>query len=84
MRRRTSPVQQWVDSIPSYENKAGSSFDQRMQGGRETTVDSSQLDNSTSTNTLLKKKLQRQSEMTASTAIKIPNSPAITTTGPAR
>ncbi|XP_068991740.1 protein ITPRID2 isoform X1 [Neodiprion pinetum] len=79
MKRRASPVQQWVDSIPSYEN-AKPPFDQGT--GSKQTPGNLQPENTAEAHSFLKKKHQRKSDMTASAPITIPNSPAITMTGP--
>ncbi|XP_046743141.1 uncharacterized protein LOC124409518 isoform X2 [Diprion similis] len=79
MRRRASPVQQWVDSIPSYEN-AKPPFDQGT-ASKQIPGDL-QPENTAEAHSFLKKKHQRKSDMTASAPITIPNSPAITMTSP--
>ncbi|XP_051163762.1 uncharacterized protein LOC127283115 isoform X2 [Leptopilina boulardi] len=84
MRRRTGPVQQWVDSIPSPTTSTSSPS--------KLTESSKDLNNITSSSPLvlctLSKEILNETEelkqtiMTASTPIAVPNSPATTISAP--
>lgn len=80
MRRRTSPVQQWVDSLPSPAKSTASSLgsiirqqsvsvDSESPSIPECTVEQVYSD---------KENFIRHSNMTVSTPITVPSSPAIT------
>lgn len=80
MRRRTSPVQQWVDSLPSPAKSTPStlgsiirqqsvSVDSEPPSIPECTVEQAYSE---------KENFIRHSNMTVSTPIAVPNSPAIT------
>ncbi|XP_043469105.1 uncharacterized protein DDB_G0286591 isoform X2 [Leptopilina heterotoma] len=79
MRRRTGPVQQWVDSIPSPTTSSPSKL-----------IEAKDISNTSTPSVLcvLSKELTKQTEelkqttMTASTPIAVPNSPATTLSAP--
>ncbi|XP_048514582.1 uncharacterized protein LOC105684324 isoform X1 [Athalia rosae] len=83
MRRQAGPVQQWVDSIPSFGNQSSNSFDQQPEVPTDKAApDIQESRNSPKDIIYLKQKLQKKPDMTASAPISIPSSPAITMTGP--
>lgn len=79
MRRRTSPVQQWVDSLPSPAKSTASSLGSIVrQQSVSVDSESASIPECTVEQTFSEKEnFIRHSTMTVSTPIAVPNSPAI-------